>query len=83
VQRAILLDQSIEVRVVERAHYDPQWVTVNRVCERPDLPPAQVRCQKQNALAPPLSSVEVLEPFVNGDFGDVLPPVLWKTAKLG
>src|SRR4029078_9836430 len=50
VQRAITLDQAVDIRIIERAHNDAQRVSMDRMDEGPHLPRAQMCGEKHYAL---------------------------------
>jgi|KBSMisStaDraftv2_1062788.scaffolds.fasta_scaffold03230_9 hypothetical protein len=75
VQGAVLAGEAVEIGIIERAHDHAQRISVERVRESGKLPRAEMRRQKQHALAAGQRAIEVLESFIDNNLADVLARV--------
>ena len=82
MQSAIARHQGIDVRIIQRPHYDLHGMSLKRVKERPHFPSPKMRRQQQDAFTALLGRLKILEPLIHRDGRRVLPGITREEASL-
>ena len=83
VHGAIAAREPVKIRIVERAHYHVERMSVERVRKGGQLPRAQVSGEKQHTFAASQRALVVFESLIDNGLADVLARVSREQANLG